>query len=344
VKARPTRVLSLPAGIVVRVHARSVAVSAILLVFCGVLSIVALTTGAYHVSPAGVLAALTGGGAETDRFIVLRQRLPRAAAALLVGAALGLAGAIFQSLSRNSLGSPDIIGFTTGSASGALISLLVANSSGVFVGIGALSGGLVTALSVYALSAVRGGGERLIMAGIAVGAMLSSINDYLITTADPENAEIAKLWLFGSLNVVSWPQVVPLACALPPLALATSATGKPLRLMEMGEDQAAALGIRTARVRGYALCLGVALTGLAITTAGPIGFLALAAPQLARRLSRSNGVAPMVAMVMGAALLSAADLLGQRVLAPFQIPVGLVTGALGGAYLVWLLALEKSST
>ncbi|AXG76351.1 FecCD family ABC transporter permease [Streptomyces paludis] len=344
---RGARVARLPGGVTLRYSGRSAAVTGLLLLGCAAVWTLTLFTGTYRIDAAHIAEVLFGGGGSaTDRFIVLGQRLPRVCGALLVGAALGLSGALFQSLSRNPLGSPDVIGFTTGSTSGALVVILAGGSAaGVGVGTGAVVGGLITAVVVYGVTASRGvTGNRLVLAGIAVGAMLSSVNDYLLTRADLESAESAKAWTFGSLNAVSWTQIAPLALALPPLVAATLAVGRPLRLMEMGDDTAGALGVRVGRVRATALLLGVALAGTAIAVAGPIGFLALAAPQLARRLTRSPGAPVGSAMLTGALLLATADLLAQRLLAPFQIPVGLVTGALGGLYLLWLLSRERRTT
>ncbi|GAA3732852.1 FecCD family ABC transporter permease [Streptomyces tremellae] len=339
----PGRVLRLPAGRALRYSGRAVAVGAVLLACCLALGAASVLTGTYAISASRALGVLAGGGSGTDHFIVVDQRLPRVCAALLVGAALGLSGSLFQSLSRNPLGSPDVIGFTTGSTSGALVVLLAGGGgTGVGVGTGSVLGGFATAAAVYGITASRGVfGNRLVLAGIAVGAMLSSVNDLLITRADLESAEAAKAWTFGSLNAVSWPQVLPLTVCLPPLAALTLGVGRPLRLLEMGEDTASALGVPVGRVRALALLLGVALAGTAVAVAGPIGFLALAAPQLARRLTRSPGAPIGTAMLTGAVLLVAADFLAQRVLAPFQIPVGLVTGALGGLYLLWLLSRER---
>ncbi|RDG38326.1 FecCD family ABC transporter permease [Streptomyces corynorhini] len=344
--AAATRVARLPGGVTLRYSGRAAAVGAVLLLGCAAVWTLTLFTGTYRIDTAGIADVLLhGGGSATDRFIIVGQRLPRVCAALLVGAALGLSGALFQSLSRNPLGSPDVIGFTTGSTSGALVVILAGGSgAGVGVGAGSVLGGLATAVVVYGVTASRGvSGNRLVLAGIAVGAMLASVNDYLLTRADLESAESAKAWTFGSLNAVSWPQVTPLALALPVLVVATLAVGRPLRLMEMGDDTAGALGVDIARVRAFALLLGVALAGAAIAVAGPIGFLALAAPQLARRITRSPGAPIGSAMLTGALILATADLLAQRLLAPFQIPVGLVTGALGGLYLLWLLARERSA-
>jgi len=318
---------------------RPAIVVAVLLALIAVVWAVTIFTGTYRIGAARVLDVLAGGGTGTDRFIIIDQRLPRVTAALLVGAALGASGALFQSLSRNPLGSPDIIGFTTGSATGALVIILAAGGSSLGIAGGALLGGLATAVFVYLFAATRGvTGNRLVLVGIAIGAMLASVNDYLITRADLESAEGAKAWLYGSLNIVTWPQVTPLALALVPLLPLTLIIARPLRMMEMGDDTAAALGVTIGRTRRQVLLIGVTLTGAAIMVAGPIGFLALAAPQLARRLTRAAGLTIIPTAVLGALLLAAADLAAQRVLAPFQIPVGLVTGALGGAYLLAHLA------
>ncbi|MGS2591825.1 FecCD family ABC transporter permease [Streptomyces hebeiensis] len=343
--ARP-RVLRLPGGITLRHSRRAAAVTATVLLGCAVVWAVTMFTGTYRIGAGGIVDVLTGGGSDTDRFIIVGQRLPRVCAALLVGAALGLSGALFQSLARNPLGSPDVIGFTTGSTSGALVVILAGGSgAGLGVGAGSVLGGLLTAVVVYGFTAARGvSGNRLVLAGIAVGAMLASVNDFLLTRADLESAESAKSWTYGSLNAVSWSQVTPLAVALPVLAAAALAMGGPLRLMEMGDDTAGGLGVNVPRVRAFGLLLGVALAGTAIAVAGPIGFLALAAPQLARRTTRSPGPPIGPAMAVGALLLATADLLAQRVLAPFQIPVGLVTGALGGIYLLWLLSRERRAS
>ncbi|TDW21957.1 FecCD family ABC transporter permease [Kribbella kalugense] len=313
-------------------------VCGLLLLIALAVSALALVLGDYHVAPLKVLDILAGGGDQTERFIIVGQRLPRAIAALLVGAALGLAGALFQSISRNPLGSPDVIGFTTGSASGALLALLIGNATGARVAVWAVLGGLLTAVAVLALTG-RGQlrGERLIVGGIAVGAMLAAVNDYLITRADPERAQEAKLWLLGSLNGINGSPVRFLAVVLLVLFVLTACLRRRLGVLETGDDLATALGVRPAQVRLLAALLGVALTGAAVAVSGPIGFLALAAPQLGRRLTRSPTPALASATVTGALLLAVADLVSQRALAPFQIPVGLVTGVLGGAYLAWLI-------
>lgn len=330
----------MPGRLSLLVHRRTLLVVVVALLAACVVGVVTVLTGAYELG-AGQAARILflGEGTDVDRFIVVDQRLPRVLAAALVGATLGAAGAIFQSVSRNPLGSPDIIGFTTGAATGGLVVILVGGSATAFgVGLGTIVGGALTALAVVVISLRRGlTGDRLVLGGIAIAAMLAAANDYLLSRAPIEDAEVARAWQHGSLNAISWGPVVPLAvlaAVVLPLALLLA---RDLRTLEMGDDAAAGVGLGLVRTRLLALGAGVALTALAVATAGPIGFLALAAPQVARRLARTPGVSIAASAAVGALLLVAADLLAQRLLSPFQIPVGLVTSALGGAYLVWLL-------
>ena len=180
-------------------------------------------------------------------------------------------------------------------------------------------------------------GDNLILTGVAISEMLSAANSYLISQASLPSAETAKAWQYGSFNAISWGQVKPLALAAAVLLIQVVWLVRPASLLEMGDDAATSLGLRVGRVRGAMLGYGVVLAAICVATAGPIGFIALAAPQLARRLSRSAGMTLIASAAMGALLLGGADFLAQRLLSPFQIPVGLVSAALGGLYLVWLL-------
>lgn len=329
----------LPGERTLLLHRRSWVVGLLLAILALTIALVSITTGSYEISATQALDALTGGGSATDRFIVRDQRLPRALAALLVGAALGASGTIFQTLSRNPLGSPDIVGFTTGSATGGLVAILVAGSpSGNSITIATILGGLLTTTLVVLFTLRRGlTGDRLILSGIALGAMLAAINDYLLSRAPIEAAETAKAWQYGSLNAISWPPLVPLTLALAVLLPIALTMNRSLRTLELGDDLATAMGLPTQRVRLWAIIIGIALCGIAVATAGPIGFLALAAPHLARSLTHSPGISIATAAVMGSTILVTADLLASRLLSPFQIPVGLVTSAIGGGYLLWLL-------
>ncbi|TKV60446.1 hypothetical protein FDO65_01670 [Nakamurella flava] len=292
--------------------------------------------------PAGdVVASLLGRGTQATDFVVLDLRVARALCAVAIGAALGASGAVFQSISRNPLGSPDIIGFTAGSATGAVVAITVLNVSGLAVAGGALIGGLCTALLVYLLSV--GGrtlGYRLILVGIGVNALLWAVNYYLLTAARLEDALTAQVWLVGSLNGRSWEQLWPVLVVLVIAVPLLMMLARPLTLLEMGEDAAAALGVRGNRVRLAVVVLGVLLAAVAVATAGMITFVALAAPQLARRLTGAATVGVLSSALMGGFLLLTSDLVAQRLFAPVQFPVGVATGAVGGLYLMWLLLSE----
>lgn len=302
---------------------------------------VSLIVGDYTVAPQHVPAALAGHGERLDVFFVQQLRAPRAMTAMVVGACLGVAGAVFQSLSRNPLGSPDIIGFTSGAATGAVAAILLFGATMAYVSVGAIVGGLATAAAVYLLAFKNGvQGYRLVLVGIGVSAMLASARDYLITRADLTQALTAQIWMIGSLNNRTWGHVAAVSICAAVLLPTIFAFGPRLRLMEMGDDVAQALGVRIQATQAVVLIAASALTGAAIAVAGPIGFVALAAPQLARKLVRANGTTLFGAAAMGALLLVASDLIAQHALASTQLPVGVVTAVLGGSYLVWLLYRE----
>lgn len=304
-------------------------------------AVVTLGSGDFHVPAGDVIGALLGRVDGPARTVVVDWRLPRVLLAVLFGAALGMSGAIFQSLTRNPLGSPDIIGFATGSYTGALVVILLLGGTYYQIAAGALLGGLVTSAVVYLLAYSRGvQGFRLIIVGIAVSAMLASVNTWLIIKADLYVAMRAAVWGAGSLSDLGWSQLGPAATILAVLTLAAVGLGPSMRSLEMGDDAARALGVRAEPARLGLVVVGVALTALVTAGAGPIAFVALAAPQLVRRLTGSAGTPLLPAGVMGAFLLLASDYVAQRAFAPTQLPVGVVTVSIGGAYLVWLLVRE----
>jgi iron complex transport system permease protein len=304
-------------------------------------AIAGLMIGDYPLSVGAVLKTLVGAGDPASGFIVETLRLPRVVCALLVGGALGIAGAIFQSLTRNPLGSPDIIGFTYGSATGAVVMIIIFGAEQGAIALGSIGTGLLTALLVYALS-YRGGvaGYRLVLVGIGISFMLLAFNDYLLTRARLEDAQQAAVWIAGSLNGRGWDEALPLAIGLVVLVPVALALSRPLKMLELGDDAATALGVPVERTRLTLALVAVGLTALATAAAGPIAFVALAAPQIARRLTRSSGPGLIPAALMGALIMQASDLIAQRLLAPKQLPVGVMTGAIGGLYLAWLLAHE----
>jgi iron complex transport system permease protein len=329
-------------GISVLLPRRLVVVCIVLTLVMLAVVVASLGTGDYPLSPGDVLAVLVGQGDPASAFIVETLRAPRVLTGVLVGASFGISGAIFQSVSRNPLGSPDIIGFTMGSATGALLVILVIGGTSLQIGLGSIAGGVLAAALVYVLSFRNGvQGYRLVLVGIGISAMLESVNAYLITRATRDDAFAAAHWLVGSLNGRGWEHVWPVAATLALMLPAAVALSRRMALLEMGDDAARALGVPAERSKGGAIFVAVALVAVGTASAGPIAFVALAAPQLARRLTGSAAPGIIPAALMGALLLSASDLLAQRVL-DTDLPVGVVTGAVGGAYLGWLLFSGRS--
>ncbi|KAB8192608.1 iron chelate uptake ABC transporter family permease subunit [Nonomuraea phyllanthi] len=325
----------------VRLAPRALVVGlALVVVACGV-TVAAISTGEFTVPVPDVVSALFGQGTPVAELIVSKLRAPRVVTGLLVGAAFGLSGAIFQSLTRNPLGSPDFIGFTAGASTGGILAVVAGGSAMTIAG-GALTGCVVTAALVYAM-AFRGGvqGYRLVLVGIGANALLLAVNSYLLTRANINDAATAGAWLTGSLSGRGWDHAIPVALALAVLLPVCAFLSRPMRMIEMGDDSARAMGIRVEVVRAVAIAAGVLLSGVATAAAGPVVFVALAAPQLARRLTRSPGVTMGASALMGAVLLTAADLAAQRVLAPTQLPVGVLTAAIGGTYLTLLLRKDR---
>lgn len=328
-------------GIAGRWQRRSLVVCAIIVLATIVVAILALTLGDYPLTLSQVWAAIRNDpDAGFARTVVVQWRLPRVFAAILFGAALGTAGAAFQSLTRNPLASPDIIGFSTGSYTGALTVIILFGGGYLQVAGGALLGGILTAGAVYVLAWQRGvQGFRLIIVGIAVSAMLSSFNTWLMLTANQEVALSATVWGAGSLNGITWEQALVGGALVILLLIAASGLSPSLRQLELGDDAAKATGTRTEPVRLTVMLIAVALTAVVTAAAGPIAFVALAAPQIARRIARTPGVTLAPAACMGALILTAADIVAQHLL-PTVLPVGVVTVVVGGTYLVWLIIRE----
>ncbi|MFJ8535191.1 FecCD family ABC transporter permease [Streptomyces sp. NPDC093591] len=342
--SRANRAVRIPGGLSVRLDVRALTVVVLLLLAALAASVVLIGTGDFPIAAGDVLRTLAGDGNAGQEFIINELRLPRVLVGLLVGASLGLGGALFQALSRNPLGSPDILGLGQGATAGALVVIVLLSGDATQVTLGALAGGLATGVAIYLLAWKRGvHGYRLVLVGIGMSAIMTAVNGYLMTKADLVDAARAVVWMTGSLSGRDWAQVWPLLalCAvLVPLVLANA---RGLRMMEMGDDVSYALGVRVERVRLLLMVAAVLLTAAATAAAGPVSFVALTAPQLARRLTRSPGPNLLPSLCMGAALLVAADWISQRVFGADQLPVGVVTGVLGGVYLLWLLVTERKA-
>lgn len=323
-----------------RLDGRAFLLALVLLLLIAVLAALSLLSGKYPIVFVDVIKALAGEGEDMVRMIVVEWRLPRVALAVLLGAALGASGAIFQSLTRNPLGSPDIIGFSAGSYTGALIVILLFSGGTYQTALGALAGGVLTASAVYLLAWRQGvQGFRLIITGIGVAAMLSAFNAWMIREAELQLAMAAAIWGAGSLNGLGVEQLVPVALVLGVLLPVTLLLSRPMRQLELGEDVARASGIDAGRTRGLMMLCGVALTAIVTASAGPIAFIALCAPQIARRITHSAGVPLLGSALTGALLLLVADWVAQHAFA-VQLPVGVMTVSIGGLYFLWLLIRE----
>ncbi|MFD5558996.1 FecCD family ABC transporter permease [Streptomyces sp. NPDC127068] len=294
-----------------------------------------------------VALRLLGGGTPDHDFVIFELRLPRALIGVLVGGALGLAGAIVQGIARNPLASPDILGITSGAGVGAVTVIVLGGSygsvSGLLADIGvpaaAVGGALVAALVVHLLAVRRGiSGYRVLLVGVGVNAVLGSVLSWLLVKADIVDVGRALVWLNGSLDQgASWSVVRTTSLVLAvlmPLALMLSFT---FGALAYDEDTARGLGVRMTGARVALLLIAVLLTATATAAAGPVAFVALAAPQLALRLARTGTPPLLASALLGAAVTVWADVLGRTAFGDLQLPVGVITAALGAPYLLYLL-------
>ena len=313
--------------------------SAALALVVVVLFLVGLSAGSYSISPSALLATLTGSGEPGDQFIVLTLRLPRVVLAVLVGVAFALAGGLFQSVLGNPLASPDVIGVTGGASAAAVLAILVLGLSGAPVALFAAAGALAVSAAIYLL-AWRSGlhGYRFVLVGVAFAFLVEAVVSYLLTRADVRDAQVALVWLVGSLSGARWEDVALLGGGLVVLVPLLAILAPRLRVLQLGDDTATGLGLRTTAVRTGALTVAVALAALGTAAVGPVAFVAFASAPIARRIV-GHGLALVPTALMGAALVVGADLVGQHLLpGGQQVPVGIITGAVGAPYLLWLLA------
>ncbi|WP_198320524.1 FecCD family ABC transporter permease [Actinosynnema pretiosum] len=312
-------------------------VIAVLTALILVMIAVSLMFGQRYYPPSDVLAVVLGEQVPGASFTVGRLRLPRTALATLAGLCFGLGGVSFQTMLRNPLASPDIIGISAGASAAAAFAIVVLGLSGATVAAFAIVAGLLIALLVYLLAFKSGGaGTRLVLIGIGTAAMLHSAIDWILTSAGEWDLQEALVWLTGSLNGSSWTDVLPVLLAsvvLVPLLLAQT---RRLGAMQLGEDAACALGVRVELVRLTVVIASVGLIAFATAACGPIAFVAFLAGPIAARLVGPGGSLLVPAMLVGSLLVLVADYSGQYLL-PARYPVGVVTGVLGAPYLIYLI-------
>ncbi|MHC1560106.1 FecCD family ABC transporter permease [Actinomycetospora sp. C-140] len=319
-----------------------VLVGAAVLVVVGAVSI---GRGDYPIAVGDVLRVLFGGGSRGETFVVTELRLPRVLTGALVGAALGIAGAITQGVARNPLTSPDVLGVTDGAGVAALLVLVLAGTGGSAVGLlaalglplAALVGGLLAAALVVVLAYRQGlDAFRFILVGLGISVALVSVTSWLLVIANVQQAGLALVWLRGSLNARGWEHALPVAVVLVlavPVAIALTFR---LDALDLGDDTARGLGVRVDRTRISLLGLAVVLAASATAAAGPIRFVALMVPQVSLRLTGGSRPPLVASAIAGAVLVVSGDLVARTVLGG-EVPVGVVTVVLGAPYLLYLL-------
>ncbi|MBU2663588.1 iron chelate uptake ABC transporter family permease subunit [Actinoplanes bogorensis] len=295
-----------------------------------------LALGDYPVSLPDVVRTLFGADVAGSGFIVRELRLPRALTGLLVGAAFAVSGAIFQTITRNPLASPDMIGINAGATTAVVAGIVLGAGGSATLGV---LGALATAVLIYLLAWRRGAsGYRIVLVGIGVSWMCTSATDYLLTHAKLHEAQEAFGWLVGSINGRGWETVGPLALAVGLLLPLTLLLSRWSRTLALGDDVARGLGTPVQRARFGLLLAGVGLVAFATAAAGPVLFVALAAPQVAQRLAGHATPPPVTSALTGAFMVLVSDLIARYLIPDADLPVGVVTGALGAAFLLWLLA------
>jgi ABC-type enterobactin transport system permease subunit len=325
---------------------RQLVVPLVALAVLVLLSAVSLGRGDFPIGIGDVLRTLAGLGEKAQEFIVLGLRAPRIVVGLLVGLALGIAGALFQTFARNPLASPDVLGITQGASVGAVSAIVVSGGAGGVLGVplAALTGALLTGALLFVLTWRAGiDGYRLVLVGIALWSAMAALTDWLLTNAEIYDAAAAYVWITGSLNARTWDHAVPLALSvlvLVPLALAAS---RVLGVLQFGDDTARGLGVRLPLAQAAVVLVAVGLVATSVAAAGPITFVALVVPQIAVRLTGGSRPPLLASGLLGAVLVVGADL-ATRTLLPQALPVGILTAAIGAPYLLWLLVRGRRRT
>ncbi|OKI93088.1 iron ABC transporter [Streptomyces sp. CB01249] len=324
------------------VHRRAAVVALVLAVLLACAVVAYLCVGESFVAPSEVVRVLLCRPSP-DELVVGTLRLPRLVVGLLAGVAFGVAGALVQTVARNPLASPDVIGVTHGAGAATVAALsfnAVAADALPYVSV---AGGLAAALLVY-VCAWRGGlhSSRFVLVGIGVSVALGSLTQLLLTKGDYLVAQQAKVWLTGSLNSRGYEEAGPLVVVLLVGLPAALWAARAQRGASFDDDTATALGLRLGRVRLGLTVLGVVLASVATGAVGPVDFVALLAPQIARRLTRTAQTPLLSSALAGALIVVVADLLARRLFSPVELPTGVLTAVVGAPYLMWLIVRTRS--
>ncbi|WP_344321461.1 iron ABC transporter permease [Streptomyces macrosporus] len=304
---------------------------------------VCLSVGDIAVAPLDALrAALSGSGSPRDLLVVEELRMPRVEAGIAVGAALGAAGCLMQTLSGNRLATPDTVGLNNGATAFAVAGI-VSSATSLLPSATALTGAATAAVLTLALSGGAGQrGYRFLVVGLGVGAVFGAVTNLILSRAEVDAANAAFAWTVGTLNSRSQTAVTVLEAGLLVCLPLAVVLGRRLNVLRFSDSVATGLGVRVRPLRVAVLLTSVVCAGLAVAVAGPLGMIALAAPEAARRLTGPGPVPVVTSALAGAVFTLPADLIGRTVMAPLEIPVGLVTAVVGGPYLLWLLLTTRT--
>ncbi|MFF1464298.1 FecCD family ABC transporter permease [Streptomyces sp. NPDC058330] len=318
-------------------HRRAALVSLGLAVLLAALSVAYLCVGGSFVAPVEVVKVVLGQPSP-DELVVGTLRLPRLVVGLLVGLAFGVAGALIQTVARNPLASPDVIGISQGAGALTVGAMTFGVTSSTVLPYLSVLGGVAAAALVYVF-AWRGGlhATRFVLIGIGFAVALRSVTTLFLTKGDYLVAQQAQIWMTGSLNGRGWTEAAPIGWTLLVLLPAVLWAARAQRTVSMDDDTATALGVRLGRVRLGLVALGVVLASVATGTAGPVDFVALLAPQIARRTTRTAQIPLLCSALLGAIVVVLGDLLARRLFSPTELPVGVLTAAVGAPYLIWLI-------
>lgn len=353
-RSGPARVLTFGGGhISVLIRPRTLRCTVILVTTVLALALLATAFGTRWLPISDIVAGLAGQGDRAVNLTVREFRLPRVVVGILVGMALGTSGAITQSLTRNPLGSPDVLGVVNGASAGAVAVMLAAGGSTVGAGgaaaalsrvgvpLGAVAGALLSAAIVLGIASRRFGAmpstHRVVLVGVICNAVFLGLVQWGLTVGDVDQAAKAAVFLAGSLHGRGWEHVFGVGLAVTVLIPVALLMKRPLDALQLGEDSAVTLGVPVARVRLGLFIVAFALAGTAVAAAGAVSFVALLAPQLARRLSRGAGTPLLAPALIGAALLLAADLVARHLVPGTELPAGAVTALIGAPALLVLL-------
>lgn len=316
----------------------------LLLVLILLLCAVSLGIGDFPLSPLAVIKVLLGDTSlPIENLVVWKLRMPRTLSALAVGLLLGIAGALTQSVTRNPLASPDILGITSGASVAAVSVIVLAPSANFFMWLShgglplaALTGGLITGAIMWVLAWRHVTDPyRLVLIGIVLTALMQATILYLISRAEITDAQAATFWLHGSLGLASWERTIPAVIVAVFIIPVLRWLGFILSAISLGAELAQGLGRRFSLEQCRLLGIAIILTSVAVSAAGPVGLIAFVGPQIALRIFRCTTPPLLTSGLMAALLLLAADVTVQ--LLPTELPVGLVTSLLGGLFLIYIL-------